>query len=153
MDEGIRIPKLSAKWRFHSKPLRTSLQAARRYFQVNSMRMRHSLTYTKFKTKKKENIMQKMTLNLTGFMILIAFCYLNPTVANAKILRVPADHPTIQAAIDTADNGDTVLVADGTYFAQGNVNLNFNGKFGRNDVFPTSSPLSTTAPGRPPNSG
>lgn len=46
-------------------------------------------------------------------------------VAAAPItIRVPADQPTIQAAINAANNGDTVLVSDGTY----NESINFNAK-------------------------
>jgi hypothetical protein len=36
--------------------------------------------------------------------------------APAAILRIPQDHPTIQAGIAAASAGDTVLVAPGTYF-------------------------------------
>jgi hypothetical protein len=39
-------------------------------------------------------------------------------------LRVPLDYSTIQAAINAANNGDMVLVADGTYYE----NINFKGK-------------------------
>jgi len=46
------------------------------------------------------------------------------SVASAATINVPADQPTIQAAIMAAANGDTVLVSPGTYTE----NLNFMGK-------------------------
>jgi parallel beta-helix repeat protein len=42
----------------------------------------------------------------------------------AKVIRVPADQPTIQAGVNVAESGDVVLVAPGTYFE----NINFSGK-------------------------
>ena len=40
----------------------------------------------------------------------------------------PADYDNIQAAIDAAVNGDTVLVADGTYTDDGNRDIQITGK-------------------------
>ena len=42
------------------------------------------------------------------------------TTAFGATIHVPGDHPTIQAAIDASADGDTVLVADGTYNGNGN---------------------------------
>ncbi|MDP8240375.1 MAG: choice-of-anchor D domain-containing protein, partial [Candidatus Hatepunaea meridiana] len=44
------------------------------------------------------------------------------------VYNVPDDFNTIQAAINAADDGDTVLVADGTYTGEGNRDISFDGK-------------------------
>ena len=50
--------------------------------------------------------------------------YATSTVVAGIVRRVPAQYPTIQAAINAANNGDTVLVSDGKYYE----NIRFKGK-------------------------
>jgi len=45
-----------------------------------------------------------------------------------RVLRVPSEYETIQLAINTSRDGDTVLVADGTFTGTWNMNLDFLGK-------------------------
>src|SRR5690348_12904298 len=46
------------------------------------------------------------------------------TLASATTIHVPQDQPTIQAGIDAANNGDTVLVSPNVYAE----NIDFHGK-------------------------
>ena len=51
-------------------------------------------------------------------------------ISNASAIDrfVPADHSTIQEAIDASMDGDNVLVADGVYSGIGNTNIDLMGK-------------------------
>lgn len=61
--------------------------------------------------------------------LLIAFCLVYTNVFTyAATIEVPVDQPTIQSGIDAAEDGDTVLVADGTYTGIGNINIDLLGK-------------------------
>jgi hypothetical protein len=60
-----------------------------------------------------------------GSLLLIIFV---PILSGAATLHVPAEFPTIQAAIDAAVPNDTVLVTPGIYSGPGNKDLEFFGK-------------------------
>ena len=59
--------------------------------------------------------------------VVLAAYWWAPTSADARTIGVPSDHSTLQAGIDAASVGDTVLVAPGTYTGLGNKNLDFGG--------------------------
>ncbi len=56
--------------------------------------------------------------------LILIFVLLVTTCLYSTIINIPADQPTIQAGINVAVNGDTVLVQSGTYLE----NINYNGK-------------------------
>jgi hypothetical protein len=58
------------------------------------------------------------------FQICFVLLLISTTAIAQNTIHVPADQPTIRAAMNAAAPGDTVLVAPGTYVE----NINFNGK-------------------------
>lgn len=54
------------------------------------------------------------------------FLLLIPIIAFPAIINVPGDYPTIQSAIDGAGDGDTILIANGTYSGTGNIDIEWD---------------------------
>ena len=57
-------------------------------------------------------------------VLIIVVFFVSLSFVTADIINVPADTSTIQGGIHLAREGDTVLVAEDTYFE----NINFKGK-------------------------
>src|SRR3954452_14989868 len=106
--------------------------------QQNPCLSRHSgqeYRRPRFCSRFKETLVKHRSLLTTLAVLLIA------TLLPAAIVHVPGDQPTIQAGINAARNGDTVMIDPGTYFE----NINFNGK--AITVISSSGPVSTIIDG------
>ncbi len=66
-------------------------------------------------------------MNMRSLIAFAACVGVTASVA-AGDLQVPSEFPTIQAALDAAVPGDTIVVADGVYTGFGNRDLSFGGK-------------------------
>lgn len=66
--------------------------------------------------------MKRIFSILFALVLVLSFSLVTASPVKAAIINVPGDYLTIQAAIDAAAPGDTIVVAAGVYNEQVNVN-------------------------------
>jgi parallel beta-helix repeat protein/predicted outer membrane repeat protein len=67
--------------------------------------------------------MYRQSFILWSCALVTIVAVLVPCTASATIRNVPADYPTIQAAVNTCNAGDEIVIAPGTYTGPGNTNV------------------------------
>ncbi len=67
-------------------------------------------------------------MKLINYSATLLFCVFQLFLSAQNVIHVPGDWPNIQTAILFSNDGDTVLVASGTYTGNGNVDIELLGK-------------------------
>ncbi len=67
-------------------------------------------------------------------LLIVIWQVCTPVPSRSAVIHIPGDYATIQSGIDASVDGDTVLIADGTYSGPGNTGINYYGR----DVLVTS---------------
>jgi parallel beta-helix repeat protein len=70
----------------------------------------------------------EVTMRTCVLLLTFLFLLVFTSTTHAVTVFVPDDFNTIQTALDSCANGDTVVVRDGTYTGDGNRDIDFTGK-------------------------
>jgi fibronectin-binding autotransporter adhesin len=89
-----------------------------------------------------------VAMGLVTILLLLATGAQPPALAAGSIIKVPDDYATIQAAIDAVGDGDTILVATGTYYENLSITEGITLSGGWDTAFVTRSPGDSTIDGQ-----